>query len=95
MPLCRRIPRPTFDARAIDAIGDWWSLLIVRDAFDGPAPVRRLPEESRHRARHAEGAARELVETGALEQIPASDGSAYQEYVLTRRATACSRSWSP
>ncbi|MGY4505883.1 hypothetical protein ACVWYH_009840 [Bradyrhizobium sp. GM24.11] len=22
-------------ARALDAIGDWWSLLIVRDAFDG------------------------------------------------------------
>lgn len=22
-------------ARSVDAIGDWWSLLIVRDAFDG------------------------------------------------------------
>ncbi len=22
-------------ARPLDAIGDWWSLLIVRDAFDG------------------------------------------------------------
>jgi len=28
-------------ARALDAIGDWWSLLIVRDAFDG---VRRFGE---------------------------------------------------
>ena len=26
-------------ARALDAIGDWWSLLIVRDAFDG---IRRF-----------------------------------------------------
>ncbi|WP_427888952.1 winged helix-turn-helix transcriptional regulator [Kribbella sp. GL6] len=22
-------------ARSVDAVGDWWSLLIVRDAFDG------------------------------------------------------------
>jgi DNA-binding HxlR family transcriptional regulator len=22
-------------ARSLDAIGDWWSLLIIRDAFDG------------------------------------------------------------
>ena len=28
-------------ARALDAIGDWWSLLIVRDAFDG---LRRFGE---------------------------------------------------
>ena len=26
-------------ARSLDAVGDWWSLLIVRDAFDG---VRRF-----------------------------------------------------
>jgi len=28
-------------ARALDVIGDWWSLLIIRDAFDG---VRRFSE---------------------------------------------------
>ncbi|WP_369124685.1 winged helix-turn-helix transcriptional regulator, partial [Acinetobacter baumannii] len=28
-------------ARPLDAIGDWWSLLIVRDAFDG---LRRFGE---------------------------------------------------
>ncbi|WP_163602753.1 winged helix-turn-helix transcriptional regulator, partial [Klebsiella pneumoniae] len=22
-------------ARSLDAIGDWWSLMIIRDAFDG------------------------------------------------------------
>lgn len=26
-------------ARALDVIGDWWSLLIIRDAFDG---IRRF-----------------------------------------------------
>ena len=28
-------------ARSLEAIGDWWSLLIVRDAFDG---LRRFGE---------------------------------------------------
>ena len=28
-------------ARSLDIIGDWWSLLIVRDAIDG---VRRFSE---------------------------------------------------
>ncbi|WP_196050165.1 winged helix-turn-helix transcriptional regulator, partial [Burkholderia pseudomallei] len=32
-------------ARAVDAVGDRWSLLIVRDAFDG---VRRFSEFQRN-----------------------------------------------
>jgi len=32
-------------ARSLDAIGDWWSLLIVRDAFDG---LRRFGEFQRN-----------------------------------------------
>ena len=28
-------------ARSLDVIGDWWSLLIIRDAFDG---MRRFGE---------------------------------------------------
>jgi len=70
-------------ARPLDAIGDWWSLLIIRDAFDG---LRRFGE-----FRASLGVAknilatrlRNLVEHEILELVPASDGSAYQEYVLT------------
>jgi len=72
-------------ARPLDAIGDWWSLLIIRDAFDGS---RRFGE-----FRASLGVAknilatrlRNLVEHGILELVPASDGSAYQEYVLTEK----------
>ncbi|AZC27535.1 MULTISPECIES: helix-turn-helix domain-containing protein [Pseudomonas] len=70
-------------ARSLDAIGDWWSLLIVRDAFDG---IRRFGEFQRNlgMAKNILSARlRTLVEHGVLEVIPASDGSAYQEYVLT------------
>ncbi|WP_080498448.1 winged helix-turn-helix transcriptional regulator [Burkholderia pseudomallei] len=75
-------------ARAVDAVGDRWSLLIVRDAFDG---VRRFSEFQRNL-----GIARNmladrlktLVEAGVLAAAPASDGSAHHEYVLTDKGRA-------
>ncbi|MEA9577443.1 helix-turn-helix domain-containing protein [Xanthomonas nasturtii] len=70
-------------ARSVDLIGDRWALLIVRDAFDG---VRRFGDFQR-----SLGAARnilsdrlrKLVDAGILEMQDASDGTAYQQYVLT------------
>ncbi|MEV7778368.1 helix-turn-helix domain-containing protein [Kitasatospora sp. NPDC088351] len=70
-------------ARSVDAIGDWWSLLIVRDAFDGS---RRFGEFQRSLgvAKNILSARlRALVDGGVLAVVPASDGSAYREYVLT------------
>ncbi|MEV0680434.1 helix-turn-helix domain-containing protein [Actinosynnema sp. NPDC050436] len=70
-------------ARSLDVIGDWWSLLIVRDAFDG---VRRFNEFQRSLgvAKNMLSARlRALVADGVLESAPASDGSPYREYALT------------
>ena len=70
-------------ARSLEAIGDWWSMLIIREALFG---VRRFGEfQSRL------GLAKNIltvrlkamVDHGILELAPASDGSAYHEYVLT------------
>lgn len=75
-------------ARSVDAIGDWWSLLIVRDAFDGS---RRFGEFQRGLgvAKNILTARlRTLVAGGVLETVPASDGSAYREYVLTGKGRA-------
>lgn len=72
-------------ARSLDAIGDWWSLLIVRDAFLGR---RRFCEFQRSlgTARNILAARlRKLVAHGVLEVAAASDGGAYQEYVLTEK----------
>src|SRR5688572_33038504 len=72
-------------ARPLDAIGDWWSLLIVRDAFDG---LRRFGEFQRSLGLAKNILAsrlRNLVAHGILETVPASDGSAYHEYVLTSK----------
>ncbi|ETS98281.1 transcriptional regulator, HxlR family [Providencia alcalifaciens PAL-3] len=70
-------------ARSVNLIGDRWSLLIVRDAFDG---VRRFGDFQRSLgvARNIlSDRLRKLVDANILELKDASDGTAYQEYVLT------------
>ncbi|TWB51661.1 HxlR family transcriptional regulator [Rhizobium sp. ERR 922] len=72
-------------ARPLDAIGDWWSLLIIRDAFDG---LRRFGEfqKSLGLAKNILSARlRNLVAHGIMDTVPASDGSPYHEYVLTQK----------
>jgi DNA-binding HxlR family transcriptional regulator len=72
----------------MDCIGDGWSLLIVRDAFDG---VRRFSEfeKSLGAAKNILAARlHHLVEHGIMEVVPASDGSRYQEYVLSEKGRA-------
>src|SRR5580698_9840536 len=69
--------------RALDEIGDWWSLLIIRDAFDG---MRRFGEFQKSlgiskgiltaRLKH-------LVAINVLDTAPVADEDGYKEYVLT------------
>jgi DNA-binding HxlR family transcriptional regulator len=70
-------------ARSLDVIGDWWSMLIIRDALLG---ARRFGEfqKSLGLAKNILAVRlRALVDDGILKTAPASDGSAYQEYLLT------------
>ena len=70
-------------ARSLDVLGDWWSLLIIRDAFLG---IRRFGEFQKNiglAKNILTVRLRALVDQGILATAPASDGSAYQEYVLT------------
>ena len=70
-------------ARALDAIGDWWSLLIIREAFLG---LRRFSQFQRSLGLAKNILAvrlRALVDRGILTMEPASDGSVYRDYVLT------------
>src|SRR3979490_1800519 len=70
-------------ARSLDAIGDWWSMLIIREALLG---ARRFGEFQRNLGLAKNILTvrlRTLVDRGILKMARASDGSAYQEYVLT------------
>ncbi|WP_394832675.1 helix-turn-helix transcriptional regulator [Pendulispora rubella] len=72
-------------ARSLDAIGDWWSLLIVRDALEG---VQRFSDFQRSLGLSKGILAtrlRSLIEAGILEHVPSEDGGAHGRYVLTTK----------
>jgi len=72
-------------ARALEVLGDRWALMILRDAFDG---LRRFSEFQKNLGLAKNILASRLkllVESGLLVLQPASDGSAYKEYVLTEK----------
>ena len=72
-------------ARSLDVLGDWWTLLIVRDAFDG---MRRFGEFQRSLG-ISKGilAARlkALEEADILRPEVPADGGARSDYVLTAK----------
>jgi DNA-binding HxlR family transcriptional regulator len=70
-------------ARSLDVIGDWWSLLIIRDAFLGVSRFSEFQKSIGLAKNILTVRLRALVDDGILKMAPASDGSAYQEYVLT------------
>ena len=72
-------------ARPLDAIGDWWSLLIIRDAFDGSCRFGEFQKNLGLAKNILAVRLRNLVAHGIMRSVPASDGSPYQEYVLTEK----------
>lgn len=72
-------------ARALEVLGDRWALMILRDAFDGLRRFSELQKNLGLAKNILASRLKLLVEAGLLVQQPASDGSAYKEYVLTPR----------
>jgi DNA-binding HxlR family transcriptional regulator len=72
-------------ARALDVIGDWWSLLIIRDALDGVTRFGDFQSGLGIAKGMLATRLRDLTTRGVLATAPASDGSAYREYVLTEK----------
>ena len=70
-------------ARPLDAIGDWWSLLIIRDAFDGLGRFGEFQKSLGLAKNILSARLHNLVEHGIMDLVPAADGGPYQEYVLT------------
>jgi DNA-binding HxlR family transcriptional regulator len=72
-------------ARSLDVIGDWWSLLIVRDAFDGVRRFSQFQKELGVSKGILAARLRNLVARGVLETAPASDGGGFHDYTLTEK----------
>ncbi|MFF8452770.1 winged helix-turn-helix transcriptional regulator [Streptomyces leeuwenhoekii] len=88
------VARTRFDAdpcpvaRSVNAIGDWWSLLIVRDAFDGSRRFGEFQRSLGIAKNILTARLRALEEAGVLRNVPAPDGGSRREYVLTDKGRA-------
>jgi len=71
-------------ARALEAVGDWWSLLIVRDALMGKRRFGEFQQSLGTARNNLAARLKKLVVCGILEQVAARAGAgARREYVLT------------
>jgi DNA-binding HxlR family transcriptional regulator len=70
-------------ARSLDAIGDWWSLLIIRDALLGRRRFGEFQKSLGLAKNILTARLRTLVDKGVMTTAPAADGSGYQDYLLT------------
>jgi DNA-binding HxlR family transcriptional regulator len=70
-------------ARSLEAIGDWWTLLIIREAMLGLRRFGEFQSKLGMAKNILSARLRSMLDHGILAMVPASDGSAYQEYVLT------------
>lgn len=72
-------------ARTLGIIGDWWSLLIIRNAFAQPQRFGELQRALGLAKNILTTRLRKLVDAEILETAPASDGSSFSEYRLTEK----------
>lgn len=75
-------------AQALEVVGEWWSMLILRELFMG---THRFRDFQRHLgiARNILAARlRKLTRQGVLRRVPAAGGARRYEYRLTEKGRA-------
>jgi len=75
-------------ARSMEVIGDCWSMMIIRNAMLGQRRFSEFQKDLGLAKNILSARLRALVADGILTTEPASDGSAYQDYVLTSKGRA-------
>ena len=70
-------------AQALDALGDWWTLLVVRDAFFGVKRFSDFQASLGIAKNILSDRLRRLVENGILERIDVGETGQRYEYRLT------------
>src|SRR6188768_2519678 len=70
--------------RSLEAVGDTWSVLIVRQAFTGDRRFGEFEKSLGVAKNILTVRLRKLVALGVLEQVPV-EGSAHHEYALTEK----------
>ena len=75
-------------ARSMEAIGDCWSMLLIRNAMMGQRRFSEFQKDLGLAKNILSDRLRALVADGIFTTEPAADGSAYQDYVLTDKGRA-------
>ncbi|WP_367324019.1 winged helix-turn-helix transcriptional regulator [Streptomyces sp. HUAS ZL42] len=75
-------------AQALDVVGDWWTLLIVRDTARGVHRFDELQRELGLSRKVLTERLRLLVEVGVLDRVPYQERPVRHEYRLTPRGRA-------
>ncbi|MGH8445311.1 MAG: winged helix-turn-helix transcriptional regulator [Solimonas sp.] len=74
--------------RTLDVMGDRWSFLIVRDAFDGLTRFGEFIDNLGIARNILADRLRRLTEAGILETVLPDDGGSYAQYRLTASGRA-------
>jgi DNA-binding HxlR family transcriptional regulator len=72
-------------ARSLERVGEWWSILILRDAFQGLTRFNQFQESLAIAPNMLTRRLNALVESGLLERRRYSERPPRDEYVLTPR----------
>jgi DNA-binding HxlR family transcriptional regulator len=72
-------------ARSLERVGEWWSILILRDAFNGLTRFDQFQKSLEIAPNMLTRRLNALVESGLLERRQYSERPPRDEYVLTER----------
>ncbi len=72
-------------ARSLERVGEWWSILILRDAFQGSTRFEQFQKNLDIAPNMLTRRLNALVESGLLERRRYSERPPRDEYVLTKR----------
>jgi DNA-binding HxlR family transcriptional regulator len=72
-------------ARSLDEIGDWWTLLIVRDALQGARRFGEFQKSLGISKNILTNRLAQMVENGILEVCGSATGGAHNEYRVTEK----------
>ena len=85
----KRTPLDTMNcsiARTLDIVGEWWTLLIVRDVFMGIRRFEQIREDLGISKKVLTDRLNTLVDRGILKKVPIERG--FEEYRLTKKGVA-------
>ena len=71
-------------AKALTVVGDLWCMMIVREALGGTTRFNDFAKRLEVAKNVLADRLKRLVRDGILESVPASDGTSYNEYALTK-----------